>query len=255
LIWTYLFTQASFLNPSDKMTMMIGTAVYVSVLFFVGKNVNKLTRLSLEQRFEREDVLARLKESHEQESALRERLESESEQLAELNLKLHDLARLDPLTGLFNRRHLMEQLTRELNISQRHLSTFSVILLDLDDFKTINDTYGHHAGDQVLTGLARVITQELREIDLFARWGGEEFFCLLPKASNNEAMICAERLRSSLENARLIGANPNMVVTASFGVATYQTDDDADSIVKRADILLYQAKAAGKNLVLGGEQT
>jgi len=214
--------------------------------------VNKLTRVSLEQRFERESALRRLEDSHEQEIALRTQLEKESEQLAELNVRLHDLARLDPLTGLFNRRHLMEQLARELNASQRYSSVFSVILFDIDDFKQVNDVYGHQAGDQVLIGLARLMSNELREIDFLARWGGEEFLCLLPKASRDEAMVCGERLRQSLENARLIDNHLSKIVTASFGIAIYQTGDDADSIVKRADDSLYAAKTSGKNRVSSG---
>ena len=134
---------------------------------------------------------------------------------------------------------------------RRYGIDFSLVLLDVDHFKQVNDTFGHQVGDEVLKGLATLVSTTLRDIDIFGRWGGEEFLCLLPNTSYEEALPCAERLCSELANARLIEAMPNLAVTASFGVVGCCGDDDADSVMSRVDAALYEAKAAGRNRVSG----
>lgn len=249
-IVVYLAGFSPGLQAVERNSLIIGTLVYVAVVFFVGRHVSGLTRKSLGQRLEREEVLRRLDEAYRKEVSLRARLEADSRQMALLNEKLSELSRLDPLTGLANRRHLLEQFAKELNAAQRFGEAFSVVLFDIDDFKAINDQLGHQVGDQVLIGLARLVNAELRDIDSLGRWGGEEFICLLPRAGSDEALACAERLRTRLEAARLIAMLPTRAVTASFGVATWRPGDDADSLVSRADARLYVAKAAGKNQVV-----
>jgi diguanylate cyclase (GGDEF)-like protein len=222
LIIAHVFA-ASFLQPEEQMALIIGVAVYGALLVIAAFNVAKLTRFAIEQGFEREAAYERLSV----------------------------LARQDALTGAFNRRHLMDELERQLHLLTRYKTSFSIVILDIDHFKAINDTHGHQIGDQVLIGLTRLLADSLREIDIFGRWGGEEFLCILPNTPIPEALYCAERLRGNLENAQLIDTHPELHVTASFGVGTCLAGETIDALVKRVDAALYAAKAAGRNRVQG----
>ena len=223
-----------------------------------GGNQKSCYRIALEQGLEREITLAEAQASHRREQKLRERLQQESKQLESANQQLneaHDrlllISRSDALTGISNRRHLVDELERAVHGFRRYGIDFSLVLLDVDHFKKINDTYGHQTGDLVLKGLAQQVSTALRDVDTFGRWGGEEFLCLLPNTTYEEAMECAERLRADLANARLVEAMPDFVVTASFGVVGCCGEDDADSVMSRVDAALYEAKAAGRNRVSG----
>ncbi len=213
----------SFLQPEEQLALIIGVIVYGALLVIAAFNVAKLTRFAIEQGFAREAA----------------------------NARLSLLARQDALTGAFNRRHLLDELERQLQLKTRYGTPFSVVTLDIDHFKTINDTLGHQVGDLVLIGLTRKIAGSLRDIDVFGRWGGEEFLCILPNTPIPEALYCAERLRVSLATAHLIAAHPELVVTASFGVGTCQPGETVDTLIQRVDTLLYQAKDAGRNCVKG----
>jgi diguanylate cyclase (GGDEF)-like protein len=159
-------------------------------------------------------------------------------------------ARTDALTGLANRRHFDEQLRRVIAETDRFGGTCSLIFVDLDHFKAINDQHGHDAGDVVLRHVAQVLDEGVRTVDLCARYGGEELAVLLPQTSQIGATELAERLRSTLES-RAVGYNGSSVsVTASFGVATYPVPVPyGDWLVPAADKALYEAKAAGRNCV------
>jgi diguanylate cyclase (GGDEF)-like protein len=213
----------SFLQPDEQLALIIGVGVYGLLLVIAAFNVAKLTRFAIEQGFEREAA----------------------------NERLTILARQDALTGAFNRRHLLDELERQLQLRTRYATPFTIVILDVDHFKSINDTFGHQVGDLVLIGLTRLLKDSLREIDICGRWGGEEFLCILPNTSIPEALYCAERLRSSLASARLVEAHPELAVTASFGVGTCQPDETIDALLQRVDSLLYAAKATGRNCVKG----
>lgn len=161
-------------------------------------------------------------------------------------------ARTDALTGLPNRRWFMELAGRELAIARRYGRPFSLVMLDVDHFKRINDEHGHGAGDAVLEALGGLLASRLRQPDVAARYGGEEFLILCPNTEADRARALAERLR--VEVARLPhvrhGQGQAIPVTASFGVATWRPDDtDLDAIVERADAALYDAKRGGRNRV------
>jgi diguanylate cyclase (GGDEF)-like protein len=170
------------------------------------------------------------------------------------NARLHSIAAqqavTDPLTQLANRRRFMEALTSELSRVERFGGPLSLVLADLDDFKRINDRFGHPAGDEVLRQTARVLTQSLREVDLPARIGGEEFAILLPETQLAGAERLAERLRGAVAALRVGASRGEPVeVTASFGVAAHREGwTDAD-LLRAADAALYRAKLAGKNRV------
>ncbi len=157
-----------------------------------------------------------------------------------------ELARTDPLTGVANRRATAEELERQISAARRYGHDLSVVAVDVDHFKVINDTYGHQRGDEVLADVARVLASQLRESDRLGRWGGEEFLIVAPHTDAEQAAALAERCRSALV------AQPaeDLEVTATFGVATYRPDEHVDELLMRADELLYTAKGAGRDRVL-----
>jgi len=161
-----------------------------------------------------------------------------------LETELESLARHDALTSVFNRGRLSDFLDHELARCGREAIPFSLILLDIDNFKRINDTYGHRSGDEVLRGLTRRLEANLRQSDLLGRWGGEEFLILLPNTDQAGAQTTAEKLRAVIETADL--GVPDQI-TISLGVASYRHGDDASTLVDRADQAVYRAKAAGRN--------
>ena len=161
-----------------------------------------------------------------------------------LETELESLASHDALTSVFNRGRLSDFLDHELARCGREAIPFSLILLDIDNFKRINDTYGHRSGDEVLRGLTRRLEANLRQSDLLGRWGGEEFLILLPNTDQAGAQTTAEKLRAVIETADL--GVPDQI-TISLGVATYGRGDDASTLVDRADQAVYRAKAAGRN--------
>ena len=161
--------------------------------------------------------------------------------------RLKELSITDALTGLYNRRYFVEKLKDEIDRSRRYGDEFTIIMLDLDHFKSINDTFGHSKGDEVLVGTASAIKARLRCTDVFARWGGEEFIILLPSTALEGAITLAEELREILAQQEYQIGRP---VTASFGVAPYLDGDSPDQLIVRADSLLYKAKGAGRNCVV-----
>ncbi len=167
-------------------------------------------------------------------------------ELETANQSILKMSTTDQLTGLNNRRKLDEALENAMGVAQRYREPFSVILLDMDHFKRVNDTHGHLVGDRVLVHLANVLRREIREADILGRWGGEEFLLILPHAKIDKAFITAEKLRKVIEQT------PFPVVkhkTCSFGIATYNEGDDLIHILERADRALYEAKEGGRNRV------
>ena len=171
-------------------------------------------------------------------------------ELKEANETIERLARIDALTGLANRRTLDESLPRETARAARLGERLSVIMTDLDNFKSINDQYGHVMGDQVLARAAMLFRSQLRPYDLAARYGGEEFLLLLPGASTDDAIIIAERLRNEIAKMEVPGC-PRQI-TVSLGVASWMTGEAPEELVARADAALYKAKNAGRNRVEAG---
>ena len=168
-------------------------------------------------------------------------------------LKLQELARdlrfqatTDPLTGLSNRLKFDQAIGTEISRSMRYETPLSLVLYDVDRFKAVNDTHGHQIGDKVLVQLSRFIPSLLRNTDLLARWGGEEFVILTPGSDGEMAYQAAEKLRTAVEQVRFdeIGT-----VTCSFGVAQYVYGDTAETLISRADEALYRAKLNGRNRV------
>ncbi len=164
----------------------------------------------------------------------------------QLQDKLIELSMKDPLTGLYNRRFFVKKFEEERERSKRFFKTFSIIMLDIDDFKKINDTYGHNVGDEVLINIANTIMKRIRKTDIAARWGGEEFVILLPETSLKDAVFLAEDIRASIEKIKVSEVKK---ISASFGVAQYMDGDTLYKLINRADEQLYKAKKHGKNQV------
>jgi diguanylate cyclase (GGDEF)-like protein/PAS domain S-box-containing protein len=171
-------------------------------------------------------------------------------ELKKAEAKLRELATTDSLTGIFNRRRFMELASRELSLSLRNHRPVSLLMLDADRFKNVNDTYGHDVGDMVLRSLAAVCKKMLRDVDVFGRLGGEEFAALLPETNKEGAVFAAERLRRALESTHVEHAGGKLSYTVSIGVTTAKEDTpDVESMLKEADAALYQAKQKGRNRV------
>ena len=160
--------------------------------------------------------------------------------------RIEELSITDRLTGLYNRLKLDELLALHVSIAHRHQTPFSLIMLDIDKFKSVNDTYGHQVGDTLLQEIACVLKSNIRQEDSLGRWGGEEFLILLPSTTLEGAVQMAEKLRMAIEGYAFTTVGKR---TSSFGVASYTQGDDTKTLVGRADEALYRAKANGRNRV------
>ncbi len=170
------------------------------------------------------------------------------------NHRLEALSQTDPLTQLVNRRALTIRLVTEMERVRRYNAPLAMLLLDLDHFKLVNDTYGHLAGDDVLLGVATLLQRAVRSVDLVARYGGEEFVIVLPETGKQGAIAFAERVRDKVAAQRYaIRGGQEIHVTASIGVATYPSPmlDSVEDLFRAADSALYRAKGSGRNLVCG----
>lgn len=172
------------------------------------------------------------------------------EEILILNTKLERLAMIDDLTGLANRRAFFARGGEELQRTRRYRSPLSIIMLDIDKFKNINDTFGHEYGDKALQSFARILQEHVREVDVAGRLGGEEFGILLPNTNANEAMVLAERLRRAVAEFILSKEDQRIFMTASFGVAEFNPQiENIDGLLKNADMAMYQSKNQGRNRV------
>jgi len=162
--------------------------------------------------------------------------------------KLRRLSREDALTGLLNRRMILERATAEWARWRRYVSAFSIMIIDADDFKSINDRYGHLAGDQVLRLIAATIKRSIRAVDLVGRLGGEEFVVVMPETSAEGALAASQNIMSNIRQSRLRTDDFNIHATVSIGIATVSLDDkNFDCVLQRADVALYAAKRQGKD--------
>lgn len=180
-------------------------------------------------------------------SDLRKKLVSSNAQLQAVLQQVTELATHDELTGVYNRRYLLEMLTHEKNRTDRGGSSFCVCILDLDYFKRINDTYGHTVGDEVLKTFAQTVQPLLRSTDFLARYGGEEFLLFLPQTSLEMAQHCVKRIQDALADVCLAGLPEETRITASIGVAQYYLQETVGGLIERADKALYRAKQNGRN--------
>ncbi|MCV2886330.1 diguanylate cyclase [Aestuariibacter sp. AA17] len=171
-------------------------------------------------------------------------------EITEKNQKLEVLSTTDPLTELPNRRVVYEAINSEIARCNRYAQPFSIIIFDIDHFKQVNDKYGHNGGDLILKRIASLITQNIRENDLFGRWGGEEFLLVLASTNQENSLIVAEKLRALIEAMAVEYEGYIIKVTSTLGVCEYQLGTNIEEMIKRADMCLYEGKEAGRNRVV-----
>lgn len=183
-------------------------------------------------------------------NALRGKLTEKNQELGYALEKVREMAIRDELTGLFNRRHIMDALSQQKALADSGDYGFSLCFLDLDHFKPINDTFGHGVGDEVLKRFARLAEDCLRDADYTGRLGGEEFVLVLTQTDIQGASNVAERLRAALESEDFSDLHGDLKVTVSIGVSSYRTGEALDTTLSRADACLYVAKSRGRNRVV-----
>ena len=182
-------------------------------------------------------------------------LQQENLELAVRNRALSEVSSRDALTGLYNRGYVLEKIDSELNRALRHGSPMSVLLLDVDHFKRVNDTWGHAAGDAVLKCIGKLLRDSCRVYDVPGRYGGEEFCVVLPETPAGNTTVVAERIRQRVEATSLTYGDEAIAVTASIGIAGMEDDDGGGAIlspaalIERADRALYSAKNRGRNRI------
>jgi two-component system cell cycle response regulator len=191
-------------------------------------------------------TLAKIKRENE---SLRQKLERANAELKEMNGQLQQLASTDPLTGLYNRRHFSQLLDQLFAETQRYERDLSCVMIDLDGYKQLNDTFGHQIGDELLVLAGKVVQANMRRMDVAARYGGDEFVLLLPHADAAEAAGVAARIRDEYKAASAAVLKRELGVCMSAGVASTQSHrpSHADQLVAMADAALYKAKEAGRN--------
>jgi len=167
---------------------------------------------------------------------------------AKMHAEIERLATTDGLTGLNNHRIFQQKLTEELKRSERHKAPLSLLLIDIDYFKKVNDTYGHPVGDLVLKGVSKILQHEIRDIDIAARYGGEEFVVILPGTDSISARNIAERLRKEIMAETFTSGGRNLKVTVSIGIATVPAEARTkEELIEKTDQALYHAKHNGRN--------
>ena len=197
--------------------------------------------------FDAEELVARVR--------VHLKIKNLQDDLKRTNELLLELSNTDHLTGLFNRRYLMEALGKEVQRNLRKKGDLSLIILDIDHFKQVNDAYGHLQGDSVLQKVALLFQKELRAYDTAARYGGDEFIAVLPDATLEEAAFVANRVRTSIQANRFSGPLSKLSLTVSIGVAWFSSPGctSVDSFIKLADDALYRAKVNGRNRIESAE--
>jgi diguanylate cyclase (GGDEF)-like protein len=226
----------------------------VAIVSADGQPFAEAERRIIQEVFE---VLGVIEQSEARYTELEQRmlsLQRENLDLVVKNRLLSEVSSRDSLTGLYNRWFVMEKIDSELNRALRHGSPLSLLMMDVDHFKRVNDTFGHGAGDQVLQGIGKLLRDSCRVYDVPGRYGGEEFCIVLPETRTGNTTVVAERIRQRLETTELQCGDTAIAVTASIGIAGMDTPDDGHvlspaGLIERADRALYFAKNRGRNRV------
>lgn len=169
--------------------------------------------------------------------------------LERANKQLDELSRIDPLTSISNRRDILEKIEYETLRFERNKKIFSLVMGDIDNFKAVNDNYGHECGDYVLKALVDTIISSLRKQDIVARWGGEEFILLLPETDLEGGRIAAEKVRSNINQNKFVYNKKRIPISITFGVTEYSSGKDVNGCIREADSALYKGKNKGRNRV------
>jgi len=205
--------------------------------------------VSIENAILNDELESRVEQRTAELAQINRRLREEIEERKRVEKQLHRLATTDPLTGAYNRRHFFNLAEQEFNHSDRYENQISIILVDVDHFKEINDTYGHVAGDQLLQTIAKRFLCNLRQMDIFGRYGGDEFVILLPETDLDQARMAGERLHKVVTQTPIETSRGIIRLQISMGVASLNNSDDMEKLLIKTDQALYAAKEAGRNRV------
>lgn len=227
-----------------------GFVVYSFMLLVRSRSEYRRTREWITARLNRRLLLEQLNAALTEERNIKEQLRQQSEELENRNRELSELAVRDGLTRAFRRGHIEAELRRLIKGLHRRHDDFCVLMMDIDFFKRVNDEYGHAEGDEVLRRLAATSQTQLRETDLFGRWGGEEFIVLMPQTKLTDAVEAAQRLRRAIDAMVFEVGGKTFQITISIGAAQLQPMESADALVARSDEALYAAKHAGRDCVV-----
>ena len=218
-------------------------------------DISQLTVVLDEVMHETRIVQLDAQRTHDELQLMRKKVEEAEREVERLQLELataSELVRHDPLTGALNRKGMDDALDTEISRTKRHGSQLCLALLDIDNFKKLNDTLGHAAGDAALVHLAKVVEETIRPEDTLARYGGEEFVVLLPNTALDDAITAMTRVQRELTRRFFLHNNDKVLITFSCGIAEVGADETAQTALQRADSAMYLAKRAGKNRVLAG---
>lgn len=194
------------------------------------------------------ELVARI-QTHIEIKNIRDELKEKNIELVKLNEQLEEYAIKDPLTKLYNRRMMLTKFDEEISRCKRKNDVFSVILLDIDHFKQVNDNYGHNFGDEVLKIFSNLLMNSKRLEDFVARWGGEEFLLILPHTNGKGAYAVAQRIKEKVSEYEYFYNDEKLHITATFGIAEFNKDDTSEKIIKKADYALYYGKENGRNQI------
>lgn len=228
---------------------LFGLLGLVCVSFIFGWMTNQYILSQVEHQLLNDEYVDELRALHDKAEKTNEDFIKRNLELQETQEQLRLLAAHDELTGLYNRRYILERIEEKLPEIRRHQLDCCFVVMDIDHFKDVNDSYGHVAGDDVLKAVSQVLVNGVRQGDIVARYGGEEFLIFLPMTELESAHVLVERLRAALEEHTHVIEHEKVVVTASFGIAQHAVNDSADRTIARADKALYQAKVASRNCI------
>jgi diguanylate cyclase (GGDEF)-like protein/PAS domain S-box-containing protein len=223
-------------NPDGTVARMIGAHQDIHQQKMAQIELMKQNRLLKEGNVTLENIIRRKAEE----------LEKKNRQLKEKITEAEHISNTDSLTNIANRKKFQEELEKEISRSDRYHHSLAFVIFDIDFFKHVNDTFGHKAGDNVLQKMAKLVSNNIREIDCFARWGGEEFVLILPCLVIKDAVLVCEKLRILISQYEI---ERKLFITCSFGITEYSQEDTVDDLFYRADKALYQAKKSGRNRV------
>ncbi len=247
-VWVYCFIIAAFLIYGKNMGLLL-TLAFCGVVFgyyyvLIGSKITELGYTNLVASTVVIVLFLRYYEASR--GAIFDRLQATLGKLKESHAELESKSVTDPLTKVYNRAKAFELLTAAINNQERYDTPFSIIFLDIDKFKAMNDEYGHDAGDDILVKYARLLTENARKTDAVFRWGGEEFMIICPNTDQVKAHRLAENLRELLAHETLGAVQ---LPSASYGIAQHLPGEDITALVKRADVAMYTAKRAGGDRV------
>lgn len=231
------------INLRVEIFQLLMLIIFIAIFAYVGNYLSVLRKKLQENR-------SGLIESHKQLTKKNEELEMTQRELESALNQLGQLAVTDELTGLFNRRQFTATLNKQIENAKKAARPFGLLLIDIDHFKKINDTYGHLAGDEILKKFSEVSKLCLRDSDFMARYGGEEFVVLLPNVTMEILMECSERIRSCVNTISLDNTDKGKTITVSIGATHYHLSEPSEEVMARADAALYLAKEQGRNRVV-----